>query len=238
MTGMVVTLIWLLHIGNYGVATLSADFAGRAHHTEMADTGKIAATPAGQAENPVAAVVAQVLDIAAEGLADPQPGVRATRPSVIVLGPPALLNGHDAERGGAGRCKSAGPASRRAQATGSTGRSPKGLSHIVIFSRRSGKALDVSRRFFTALGFPERLVARLFDTEKPARTTCCTTCPTPTKLRHTPRHSIGSPANFRARAGTSPGHLADSAIPWPGRCSFREGRPLWTLAYVSRRASC
>ena len=64
----------LLHIGNYGVATLSADFAGRAHHTEMADTGKIAATPAGQAENPVAAVVSQVLDIAAEDLADPQPG--------------------------------------------------------------------------------------------------------------------------------------------------------------------
>lgn len=186
----------------------------------------------------MAAVVGQVLDLVLMALADPQPGVRATRPSVIVLGPPALLNGHDAEHGGVGRCKSADPASRRAQATGSTGRSPKGLSHIVIFSRRSGKALDVSRRFFTALGFPERLIARLFDTEKPARTTCCTTCPTPTKLRHTPRHSIGSPANFRARAGTSPGHLADSAIPWPGRCSFREGRPLWTLAYVSRRASC
>ena len=57
------TLIWLLHIGPYAVATLSADFAGRAHHTEMADTGKIAATPAGQTENSVAAVVGQVLDI-------------------------------------------------------------------------------------------------------------------------------------------------------------------------------
>jgi hypothetical protein len=38
--------------------------------------GKIAADLTGQAEDPVATVVGRVLDIAAEGLVDPQLGVR------------------------------------------------------------------------------------------------------------------------------------------------------------------
>lgn len=180
-----------------------------------------------------------MLDITAKASSMRARCARATRPNVILLGVPALLSGHDAASW-RGRPLQIGRPRIPSRPGHRVDREvpESGLPHIVIFSRRSGKALDASGRFFTALGIPERLVARLFDTEKPARATCCTACPTPTKLRHTPRHSIGPPANLRARAGTSPGHLAGSAIPWQGRCSFREGRPLWTSAYVSRRASC